>query len=76
MRIDNLSAGFLRFTHTHVDNILSFGKRSSEFEERLCDPEEIFDLALFLSVNLEIRIPILSTELIERGLEPFSPSKH
>jgi hypothetical protein len=57
-------------------NILSFGKRSSEFEERLCDLEEIFDLALFLSVNLEIRMPILSTELIERGLEPFSPSKH
>jgi hypothetical protein len=57
-------------------NILSFRKRSSEFKERLCDLEEIFDLALFLSVNLEIRIPILSTELIERGLEPFSPSKH
>jgi hypothetical protein len=57
-------------------NILSFRKRSSEFKERLYNPEEIFDLALFLSVNLEIRMPILSIELIERGLEPFSPSKH
>jgi hypothetical protein len=57
-------------------NILGFGKRSGEFKERLYNLEEIFDLALFLSVNLEIRIPILSTELIERGLEPFSPSKH
>jgi hypothetical protein len=57
-------------------NILGFRKRSGEFEERLYDPEEIFDLALFLSVNLEIRIPILSTELIERGLEPFSLSKY
>jgi hypothetical protein len=57
-------------------NILGFGKRSGEFEERLCDLEEIFDLALFLSVNLEIRMPILSIELIERGLELFSPSKY